>query len=705
MSGFDQEREMRDVKDIQLLRRMLSYAVPHWKMILLCIMMTFMVVASNLARPYIIKVAIDTYINGVYQPMVQAPASHEKELDKFGRPFDVNGYSYVRVTDSGRDISLAADMNKREIIDIGGQRYLVKGWIPAQHKQIHAQTAQGTVRLVVDGRSYQAQTLSHAQFSAFHHRDYRGLLVLGSVFLAVVIAASILNYLQTNLLQITGQQIIYYLREQIFKHLSRMSMSFFDHNPVGRLVIRVTQDTESLNQLYSQVVVNLIRDLITVIGIIVVMMQLSMKLSLVCFAVLPLLVLVTAWYKKEAREAQRNRRLILSRLNAFLAENLSGMRITQFFVREQKQKEDFDSFNSDYYHAGMRNTVVNSIFQPAIGLLGNLSVALLIWFGGRNVISGAITFGVVYAFTHYIREFFQPLMSLAGNYNTIQTAMVGAERIFDMLDEKQDITDAPNPKSLPDRVQGRIVFDHVWFAYEGEDWVLRDVNFTIEPGQTIAFVGATGAGKSSIIQLINRFYDVTKGRILLDGVDIREIALHQLRMAISVVHQDVFMFIGDIKDNIRLNNETVTDAEVKEAARMVHLDEFIENLPQKYDTPLGERGINLSLGQRQLLSFARSIVFRPQILILDEATANIDTETEIAVQDALAKISKDRTTLIVAHRLSTIQHADQIIVMQKGEVREIGNHYRLLSNRDYYYNLYEMQYKDRGKGHPESRTS
>jgi ATP-binding cassette, subfamily B, multidrug efflux pump len=310
------------------------------------------------------------------------------------------------------------------------------------------------------------------------------------------------------------------------------------------------------------------------------------------------------------------------------------------------------------------------------------------------VIDGGITFGIVYAFTHYVRQFFQPLMSLAEKYNQIQTAMVGAERIFDMLDEKPAIIDAEQPKSLPKQVRGEITFDHVWFAYVKEDWVLKDVSFTIQPGQTIAFVGATGAGKSSIIQLINRFYDIQKGSIQLDGIDIREIPLNELRRCISIVQQDVFLFTGDISSNIRLNNHDISEAQVQEAARMVHIDEFVKHLPQGFQTPLGERGVNLSLGQRQLLSFARAIVFRPQILILDEATSNIDTETELVVQDALHNISVGRTTLIVAHRLSTIQHADQIIVMHKGKVREMGNHFQLLAQRGYYYRLYELQYKE-----------
>jgi ATP-binding cassette subfamily B protein len=345
----------------------------------------------------------------------------------------------------------------------------------------------------------------------------------------------------------------------------------------------------------------------------------------------------------------------------------------------------------------MRGTVIGSIFQPTIAFIGNLAVALLLWYGGHQVLQGAATFGVVYAFTHYIRQFFNPLSSLSEKYNQIQNAMVGAERIFELLDEKPAIADPSAPKRLPKYVKGEIEFKNVWFAYNEDEWVLKDVSFKIEPGQTIAFVGATGAGKSSIIQLINRFYDIQKGSITLDGIDIRELALDDLRHYISIVQQDVFLFTGDIASNIRLSEQGITDEQVREAARMVHMDHFIRSLPEGYATTLGERGVNLSLGQRQLLSFARAIVFRPQILILDEATSNIDTETEQVVQEALQNISAGRTTLVVAHRLSTIQHADQIIVMHKGKVREIGNHYQLLAQKGYYHRLFELQYKDERK--------
>ncbi|MDF2670029.1 MAG: transporter [Paenibacillus sp.] len=690
------EKQLVHVKDSQLMRKMLSYVKPHWKMVTLCIIMAFLIVVTDLARPYLMKVAIDDHINGIHRPMISVPAEQSALLEDQGKPFEVDHQAYVRLPAGSKLEQLPAGTEAVQIIEIKGEPYLIRGgWLQEQAiSSASVVEADGKLTVLADQIQYPAEILSSDTIDEFHQRDFRGFILLGVLFLAAVIIGSVLNYLQTNLLQYTGQHIIYRIRQQLFVHLSKMSSSYFDRNPVGRLVVRVTQDTESLNQLYSQVVVNLVKDVIILIGVLAIMFQMNVRLALLMLVVMPLLFGMTFWYRMVVREAQRTMRLLLARLNSFLAENLSGIRITQMFIREQKQWEQFDDLNTLHYKAGMRSTVINSVFQPAIGFLGNLAIALLIWYGGASVLEGTITFGIVYAFTHYARQFFNPLMSLAEKYNQIQTAMVGAERIFDMLGEEPAIVDHVKTQSLPSVVRGEIVFENVWFAYNGEDWVLRDVSFRIEPGQTIAFVGATGAGKSSIIQLINRFYDIQKGSIKLDGVDIRLIPLEQLRRTVSIVQQDVFLFTGDIASNIRLNETSITDEQVKEAARMVNMTSFIEKQPQGYATLLGERGVNLSLGQRQLLSFARAIVFRPQILILDEATSNIDTETELVVQDALKTISKNRTTLIVAHRLSTIQHADQIIVMHKGKVREMGNHYQLLAHKGYYYRLFELQYKD-----------
>lgn len=693
MADIHAEREVRKFTDAELLKRLAQYALPYWKPFVLCVLLAFLVVSADLGRTYLIQVAIDDHINGYRQPMVAAESAAELEALGLTPLPGVSGERvYARA--GWAPAQEYGDLAKAQIAEIGGVAYLVDGWLPsgeAEGADSVVPAADGTVTVA----GLPARPLSAAELDAFQAGDIPAIWRLGGVFLAAVIGAALLSIWQMNLLQFTGQRILYTIREQLFRHISSMPMSFFDRNSVGRLVVRVTQDTESLNNLFTQVIVTLIKDVLVLVGILAVMFYMNAQLALLTLCVLPVLAGLTFWYKTVVREAQRKARTILSKLNSFLAENLSGMRITQMFVREKRQWEQFHELNEGYYKAGMRSTTINSIFQPAIGFVGNLAVALLLWYGGLRAIGGELQFGVVFAFTIYVRQFFNPLMSLAEKYGQVQTAMVGAERIFDLLDEKPAMREAEQPLPLPQPVRGEIRFENVWFAYHGEDWVLKDVSFTIRPGQTVAFVGATGAGKSSIIQLINRFYDIQRGRILLDGIDIRELAVDELRRTVGIVQQDVFLFTGSIADNIRLNEERITDEQVIEAARRVHMDEYVRNLPDGYHTLLGERGVTLSLGQRQLLSFARAIAFQPQVLILDEATSNIDTETELIVQEALAELSRGRTTLVVAHRLSTIQHADQIIVMHKGKVREIGNHRELLEKRGYYYRLYQLQYKDR----------
>lgn len=695
--NIHKEKEMVEVKDLQMLKRLFVYAKPFWRTIVLCIVMVFIIVIADLARPLLIKISIDDYIAGVNKPMLVVSVEKSERLELYGRTIHVDDHVYVRVSPADIEWGEVQFAVQKQIVHVDKKPYMIEGWIPPERSKAEIIQAGNQYILMIEDQQFAATLMNAEQFELFRESDFRGFIILGFIFFITVIIASILNYYQTNLLQYTGQHIIFNIRQEMFQHLSRMSMSFFDRNPVGRLVVRLTSDTEAVNQLYSQVIVNLFKDIAILLGIVIIMLNLSVKLTLLTFTVIPILVIITFWFKIVVRKAQRRARVLLSTLNSYLAENLSGIRITQLFTREQRQYDQFEHHNQEYYKAGLRGSTINSIFQPTIGFVGHLAIALIIWYGGIRVIDGSITFGIVFAFTQYVTLFFKPLMSLAEKYNQIQTAMVGAERIFDMLDEKPEIEDSPNPKPLPANVKGEIRFENVWFAYRGEDWVLRDINFTIRPGQSIAFVGATGAGKSSIIQLINRFYDIQKGRILIDGINIKDIPLKELRRCISIVQQDVFLFTGNIASNIRLNHEEITDEQVYEASRMVNMDQYVKNLPMKYETTLGERGVNLSLGQRQLLSFARAIVFKPQILILDEATSNIDTETEIMVQNALKRISVDRTTMIVAHRLSTIQHADQIIVMHKGKVREIGNHAELLEKKGYYYRLYELQYKDQIK--------
>jgi ATP-binding cassette, subfamily B, multidrug efflux pump len=470
-------------------------------------------------------------------------------------------------------------------------------------------------------------------------------------------------------------------------------MDYFRKNPIGRLVTRITHDVEALNQLYSQVIVNLVKEVLILIGIIALMLYMSVKLTLICFLVIPIIAIVTFYFKRVLRDTQRKLRSILSSLLSYLAENLSGMSVIQLFARERKQLDRFNELNEEHYRAGMRQTVINSIFNPSIGLFGNISLALLVWYGGRSVVDETITFGTVYAFTHYVRQFFEPLRGLADRFNQIQAALASAERIFETLETKPTIVNPVQPKELPEKVKGDIVFNHVWFAYKNEEWVLKDVHFRINQGETVGIVGATGAGKSSIIQLINRFYDNQKGIISLDGINIKNVLLNDLRRHIGIIQQDAFVFSGTVFDNIRLNHNAVSNEEIIKAAKAVNIDSFFTMLPQGYNTMLGEEGTVLSAGQKQLLSFLRAMIADNDVLILDEATANIDTESEQAVQSALREMSKNRTTIIIAHRLSTIQQADKIIVLDKGRIVEMGNHQQLLKNQMVYYDLCQNQNK------------
>ncbi|MFJ5761467.1 ABC transporter ATP-binding protein [Neobacillus sp. NPDC093182] len=523
--------------------------------------------------------------------------------------------------------------------------------------------------------------------------DYQGMMYLGIIYFLLIMVSSICTYYQNNTLQFIGQYVIYDFRQAIFKHFSLMQMDFFRQNPIGRLVTRITHDVESLNQLYSQVIVNLVKEVLILIGIIALMLYMSVKLTLICFLVIPVIAIVTFYFKRVLRDTQRNLRSILSKLLSYLAENLSGMSVIQLFAREGKQLEIFNELNEEHYRAGMRQTVINSIFNPSIGLFGNISLALLVWYGGRSVVDGSITFGTVYAFTHYVRQFFEPLRGLADRFNQIQAALASAERIFETLETKPTIVNPVHPKELPEKVKGDIVFHHVWFAYKNQEWVLKDVHFRINQGETVGVVGATGAGKSSIIQLINRFYDNQKGTISLDGINIKDVQLNELRRHIGIIQQDAFIFSGTVFDNIRLNHNDVSNEEIITAARAVNIDSFFRMLPKGYNTMLGEEGTVLSAGQKQLLSFLRAMIADNDVLILDEATANVDTETEQAVQDALKEMSKNRTTIIIAHRLSTIQRADKIIVLDKGRIVEMGDHQQLLNNQSVYYQLCQNQSK------------
>lgn len=531
--------------------------------------------------------------------------------------------------------------------------------------------------------------------------NFSGLTKLTLLLFGILLLQGVLQYLLSYTTGWIGQRTIFDLRMELFNHLQRLALRFFDKNPTGRLVTRVTNDVESLNEMYSSGIVLVFGDIFTILGILYFMFKLSFELSLVTLSVLPLLFYATFLFRKKAREAYREVRTLIARINAFLQEHFSGISVVQVFHREEKEFEKFDQINAKYRDANIRSIFYYAVFYPVVELIGALGIGLIIWYGGGEVVRGTVTIGVLISFLQYTEMFFRPVRDLSEKYNIFQTAMASAERIFKLLDTKIFIKQPENSVKL-EKLRGEIEFENVWFAYKhdeemisDDEWVLKNVSFKINAGEKVAIVGATGSGKSTIINLICKFYTVQKGRILIDGIDIKNIDERELRKHIAVVLQDVLLFSGDIFTNITLGNENIKLEKVIESARLIGANQFIERLPNGYFEVVQERGANLSVGEKQLISFVRALVYDPKILVLDEATSSVDVETERIIQSAIEKLLENRTAIVIAHRLSTIQNADKIIVLHKGEVREVGTHDELLALRGVYYRLYQLQYKGR----------
>ena len=557
----------------------------------------------------------------------------------------------------------------------------------------------------------------HTPFARFlSNKPMVGIAQIASLYVALLVFSFLLEYLQTYFMQWTGQMTMFDMRAQIFRHLQRMHIGFYDKNPVGRLVTRVTTDVDAVNEMFTSGVVSIFEDVFVLAGIIAIMLHMNWKLALITFAVLPLIGIATKMFRDSVRNSYRRIRVAIARINSYLQEHVSGMVVLQLFNREERAYEKFSEVNAVHMDAYKDAILAHAIYYPVVEVLSAIAIACVIWFGGNDVIRSTTTLGVLVAFIQYAQRFFRPIQDLSEKYNILQSAMASSERIFKLLDTPVEVT-APATLKAPEG-PGRIEFDHVWFAYRSiptndhvgtaapgrpveqrstsaePEWVLRDVSFTIEPGETVAFVGHTGAGKTTIISLLMRFYDVQKGAIKIDGVDVKEMDLADLRHRFGVVLQDPFLFSGTVASNIRLGTEGIEDEDVEKAAEDVNLADFIRTLPNGFNEEVRERGSTLSTGQKQLISFARALAHNPKILILDEATSSVDTETEFRVRDALNRMVEGRTSLVIAHRLSTIQRADKIIVMHKGQVREMGSHQQLLAQHGIYYKLYQLQYKD-----------
>lgn len=667
MDQFKDDEIQRKQYDSKLMKRLLTFAKPF--KLNFAIVMVLMVASTLilLIRPTLIKTAIDDDLNGFKTPYIEVTKNKNSAINIGDKFFERNS----------NNSSLTSE-KVYSIIYINKDAYLVEGAVNYT-KEINLD----------DHKIY--KKLTSDDISALRKDDISGIKYIVIILLSTYILGFLINYIQSYLLQYTGQKIIFNMRQTLFKHIEGLNLSFFDKTPVGRLVTRVTNDIQTLNEMYTGVLIYLIKDIFMLTGIIVAMFLLNVKLAFISISTLPFIFICSILFKKHDRDAYRKVRSRLSKINSFLSENISGMKVVQIYNKEEKKFTEFDTINTSYKDASLKQLTVFAIFRPSIELLASLTMALLIWFGGIETLDGSLKFGVLFAFINYVMMFFQPIFDLTEKYDILQNAMASSERIFEILDTDNTITN-PSKPAMINKLNGKIEFKNVWFAYNDEDWVLRDVSFTINKGEKIAFVGATGAGKTSIISLITRLYDIQKGEILIDGVNIKDMDQDMLRKNIATVLQDVFLFTGNITDNVRLNDESISDKDVINACKYVNADKFIEKLPEKYLAPVNERGTTFSQGQRQLIAFARAISFNPPILVLDEATSNIDTETESLIQDALEKITKDRTTIVVAHRLSTIKNADKIIVLHKGKIKEMGSHEELLSLGKLYYNLYKLQY-------------
>lgn len=653
------------------MKRLLSYLKPHKWVMTIATLLVLLIIVVQLYRPIIIGNAIDDYINGYYSPYTVTTENASGAV----------AYQDLYLT---RDFTSAEDGSYYQLFLYNDRYYMAENLTKEECSLL--QEADNTLL-----SSYAADhtPLTKTELKELRRYDFAGILEAALLYLLVLLAGFVLNTVDTWMLQKMGQEIIYQMREEVFAHIHSLSLGFFNTTPVGKLVTRVSNDTEAVNELFSTILVKLFKNIVLILGYAVVMVSINPRMAGYSFLLLPVVTVLTFLFRFLSRKAYQLTRNKITELNTFLSEHLSGMKLIQIFAREKEKYEEFEQKSLELYRANWREVMTFAIFRPSIYMVSVIAMIIVIGTGSSFVLNGTLSLGTLFVFITYISSFFEPIQELAEQFGTLQSSLASAEKIFSILDEKPQIVSPATP--VPVDIKGRIEFRHVWFAYEKEDYILKDVSFVIEPGQKVAFVGATGAGKSSILNLIGRYFDIQKGEILIDGVNIKDLDTDVLRGAIGQVQQDVFIFTGDIKSNITLNNENISLEDAKRAAEIVNADSFIEKMPGKYDEPVTERGSTLSAGQRQLLSFARTLAYQPAILVLDEATANIDTETESLITQALSRLMDGRTTIMVAHRLSTIQHADKIIVMDHGEMKESGTHQELLQQNGLYKNLYDLQ--------------
>jgi ATP-binding cassette, subfamily B, multidrug efflux pump len=695
--GYMEEGKLGKAYDLKLMARLGVFLKPYGAMIGLTLVLVLLMAAFDLLIPYLTKEAIDRYIvNFSREVVLKGDASQEEK-----RLLEHYGKNLIPLKEPGKYLlppDATASMDRREIAVfqkanlLTEERYYL--FIP-RGKEDEALLKRYPGLLEREGpyaylRVSQFKNLAREDLLSLRKRDVDGILRITLWMIVILIAHFAINFYQVYLMELAGQRVMHDLRMRLFSHLQNLSVSFFDKNPVGRLVTRLTNDIENIHEMFTSVLVYLFKDVLLLAGIIAFLLYLNREFALVAFSFLPLIFITTLLFSHRARDAFREVRLRIAQMNAFFQENFSGIKVVQLFQREAENGRRFGKINKEHFRANMRQISIFALFVPLIEVLSSGAIGLLIWYGGGKVLQETITLGALVAFIAYMRMFFQPIRDLSEKYTILQSAMASLERVFLLLDREKKV--AESASSVRQEMRGQIEFKDVSFSYDGEERVLKEVSFSVEEGETVAIVGATGAGKTSLLHLLERFYDVEDGTILIDGVDIRRWHVSRLRTQIGLVMQDTFLFAGDIEQNIRLGSTGSNEDRVRRVAQIVNAEAFINRLPRGYQTQVGQGGEQLSSGEMQLLAFARALYIDPRVLVLDEATSHVDPETERLVQEGLTRLLKGRTAIIIAHRLSTIQHADRIIVLHKGRVREMGNHAELMARKGFYYRLYQLQF-------------